>query len=1078
MGFKENGKPIVDKIGSLQETITSKQLRVLSSDLINPKGSNLVKQGFKSFMNAPIVIDDTAIAVLNVASKIRDSFDTREQLWFQQITSLMSSAIQKQNLLEQTQTALNETALQAKRLAELNKLSKELMAAPSHEAICIMVLNEVSKLIESELTTFSFLTEDKQSLATYKNSTDGKNFEATGRVWELDTIDTNVSIGEALAHKDIIHSNFEESSYLDCQYLLKLGLKSGLAVPLIIDDKVLGTLNVNSKEANTYTKQDKAFMLQLASLVAATIENKNLFDKSQQTLEKLKDNEQALLTLFQAEERKSNELILLERIQSAITNKLSLEQIFETAVKTIVELLDYRAISIGHVKRGRIHLHPLHSHGYDGFLQAGYSVALNEGIQGLALSQASAILVPFVHENPHYNLVIADVVSNIAVPIFGNDSIMAVLVIEHTALLTQSDVNLLTKITEQLTIAIENATLHEQVLTDLQQTEALYAINKLLYSTQDFQDSLHEVVAITTETISAQWLVREVYDPTHKVLIPEIFYKGERVEILSKSDQQIAALEHPNKDRLAYRAVDTKKAMISTQILNTQILNSSDKRLQHSLGSISTMAVPVFEFSGKDKVLGIITVNRLEDTGNFTEADLSFFKSMVHQVSIAREQQQLNKRIKFQAFHDALTKLPNRSLFEIKLKQEIKEASDAQTQVGLIYLDLDGFKHVNDTLGHDTGDELLQLVTTRLSTKMRSCDTLARMGGDEFAIILSNIESRKDAIEIATRYLEIIEKPFLLEATQIIVTASIGVSIFPEDGADVSTLLKHSDIAMYLAKNEGRNGVRSFSEHMAVKARERLILENNLRLAVENKDFVLHYQAQYCLTTGRLIGAEALIRWNHPTDGLIAPYKFIPMAEETLLIIEMGKWALIEACKQTKAWHRQGCPITISVNVAAPQFIRNNFIETVTEALEISGLAAEYLELEVTESVVMHNIDLVAVRLQELRNLGVSIALDDFGTGFSSLKYLQKLPFDKLKIDRSFIMNIGESENDIHDRILLQNIMRLATGFELKVVAEGIETSTQDSYLKSLGCQYAQGFYYAKPLPAEQVLSAVQTIEI
>ncbi len=1075
-GYRNHGEYSIDKVGILNQVVKSKELIVKSSHQIPKEQSELAKRGFQSFMSSPIMINDEVIATLNVASKSRDTFDTKEQLWLQQITSLISNALQKQNLLEKTQTALDATEIQAKRFLELNKLSKELMTAPDHEAICKMVLNELPKLIACNSVGFGFLTPDNTYLEIFQNSEDGKQFRSTGRKWRVQ----DISVSEAIAQRKIIRVNFKEmSKYIDSSFALKAGMHSGMLAPLILEDKILGSISLTSPYANGFSEQDEAFMLQVASLTAATIENKKLYEQSQETLLKLKSNEQELLSSFKAEERKSNELMLLERVQSAIADKFALEQIFETAVKTIAELLDYKAISLGHVRGDRIYLHPLHSHGYEGLLQEGYSVATDEGIQGLALSTASPVFVPSVHENPHYNPVIADVVSNIAIPVFSNGSIVAVLIVEHTSPLKQTDLSLLSKIAEQLTIAIENATLHEQILVDLKQTEALHTINQLLYTTKDFKATMRKVTVIATEALSAQWFLSEIYDASNNILIPGFFYKGGQVEtvskVLGKDTQYLATL---SKERLAYQAIKNKEAVTSTQLLNQQILSNDIVKLQHSLGLTSTLSVPFFDDFKEKKSTGVVSIGRLEENGSFTEADLNFLKSIVRQVSIAIEQRQLNKRIEFLAFHDELTELPNRRLFEIKLKQAIEEAGKEQLQIGLVYLDLDGFKHVNDTLGHDIGDKLLQFVSNRLTSEMRYCDTLVRMGGDEFAIILNDISSREDAVDIATRYLEIIEQPFSLDGTQVIVTASIGISIYPEDGNDVSTLLKHSDIAMYLAKTDGRNNVRSFSQHLAVQARERLVLESNLRLAVENKDFILHYQPQYCLNTGDIIGAEALIRWNHPTDGLIAPYKFIPIAEETLLIIKMGAWALIEACKQAKKWHTQGHKITMSVNVAAPQFIRNNFIETVIEALELSGLEAEYLELEVTEGVVMHNIELVAVRLQELRDLGVSIALDDFGTGFSSLQYLQKLPFDKLKIDRSFIMNIGEIENDIHDKILVQNIMKLATGFDLKVVAEGIETKLQDDYLKSLGCQFAQGFYYARPLPATEVFKEVQTTEV
>jgi len=1069
-GYKDNGSYTPNKIGVLSELIHSPKLLVV--DEINPD-SLLAKDGFKCFMSSPVVIADEVIATLNVASKSRDCFNSKEQLWLEHITTLISNALQKQKLLEQSQSALSQARIQSERLAELNKLSKMLITAESHDSICKITLNEVSKLIESELTTFTFATEDGQQLATFRNTEDGTEFLPTGRLWPVE----NTSIGKAVTKKEIIYSNFEESDLLDCRQLVHFELKSGLAVPLIIENKVLGTINVTSKRSSAYTEDDKAFMLQLASLVATSLENKRLFEESQKTLGKLKNSEQELRVLFENETRKSNELILLDRVQSVIADKLALEQIFETAVKTIAELLHYRAIAFCEIIGDRIYHKQSQAHGYLGTVEDGYNTTtLDTGIICLAARSKQPMLIKDVRTNSNYNAVFEDVVSNIAIPVFRNKTIMGVIIVEHTERLDETDLNLLSKIAEQLSIATENATLHEQVLSDLKYTEALYKINQLVHSTSHLQDHLPEIIAITQETVSADWIMTEIYDSPNDVLLPEYICKDKQIESLIRSPHQVPILRNYEKGVTSFQAIDLKKAVVTSKTISEQYLSDYNPALQHSLGMTSTVAIPFYNDLKNAEVSGVASAFRLSEHGEFSEADITFLNSVVRQVSVALTQQSLNKRIEFQAFHDDLTELPNRRKFEKELTERIKKAHNNNSQVGLIYLDLDGFKHINDTFGHDIGDLLLQLTSSRLKAITRNDDLLARMGGDEFAVILSDTLSCQNAMAIAQRYLNCLEEPFILKNNPIKITTSIGISIFPEDGLETSSLLKHADVAMYLAKDHGKNGIKVFSQHLADKARARLTLENNLRLAIDNEEFILHYQPQYCLTTGKLIGTEALIRWQHKDDGLIPPYQFIPIAEETLLIIAIGEWALLQACKQTALWHKQGHEITVSVNVAAPQFMHTNFIETVTNALKTSGLDAQYLELEVTEGVVMGNVEVVAAKLQKLRDLGVTIALDDFGTGFSSLQYLQNLPFDKLKIDRSFIMNIGEVENDSRDKVLIRNIMQLATGFDLKVIAEGIETLHQAIYLKDLGCQFAQGFYYARPTAANEIFALSEDV--
>ena len=331
---------------------------------------------------------------------------------------------------------------------------------------------------------------------------------------------------------------------------------------------------------------------------------------------------------------------------------------------------------------------------------------------------------------------------------------------------------------------------------------------------------------------------------------------------------------------------------------------------------------------------------------------------------------------------------------------------------------------------------------------------------------LNDIHDRENAISVAGDFLSLLEEPFYLQDHVVTVSASIGVSLFPEDGGDVATLLKYSDIAMYLAKDSGKNDVQSFTPELAEQVHERMTLESELRTALDNEEFILHYQPQIDINTGERIGLEALVRWMHPVKGLVPPPKFIPATEETLLVVPIGKWILREACRQSVAWQKQGKPpVLMAVNVSMQQFTQPDFVEIVQEALNDTGLDPQYLELEVTEGVVMRNVEHVAKQLTELRSLGVKIALDDFGTGFSSLQYLQTLPFDKLKIDRTFIMNL---EEDKTQRALVKAIITFAKSFELETIAEGVETIEQLEILRDLGCQQAQGFYYDRPLEAQK----------
>lgn len=480
-----------------------------------------------------------------------------------------------------------------------------------------------------------------------------------------------------------------------------------------------------------------------------------------------------------------------------------------------------------------------------------------------------------------------------------------------------------------------------------------------------------------------------------------------------------------------------------------------------------------FRIFTKDKTLRWLEATVLVQQGSVDHIHQSqgFFLDITDKKNSERELKGLIEKIEYQASHDDLTALPNRRLFEEHITQSINYARHSQKRAAVLFIKLVGFKMVNETYSQTVGDNLLNEVIERFHSITREIDSMARIEGVKIAVLINNLSSKDEVLSVAERYIACLDTAFVIDGEKVNINANIGVTCYPEDGQSPQMLLNYAEIAMGFSRQRGANSIQLFTEDLINEVREFASIESSLRLAVKRQEFLLHYQPQISFDTGEMVGVEALLRWQRPEIGLVPPGKFIPVAEETLLIVDIGKWVLFESCAQAARWHKQGFPITISVNVAAPQFVHENFVETVKVALESSGLKAHYLEIEITEGVVVHNIAFVAKRLQEIRDLGVSIALDDFGTGFSSLQYLQTLPCDKLKIDRSFIMNIGLTQDDRGDRALVENIMRLGNSFNLEIIAEGIETEEQADYLQALGCEYAQGFYYAKPLPANEVIS-------
>jgi len=426
-----------------------------------------------------------------------------------------------------------------------------------------------------------------------------------------------------------------------------------------------------------------------------------------------------------------------------------------------------------------------------------------------------------------------------------------------------------------------------------------------------------------------------------------------------------------------------------------------------------------------------------------------------------------HESLRDQATHDSLTGLPNRLLFGDRLADRLEMARRHNRMLAVMFLDVDRFKYINDTFGHNTGDLLLKWVASRLSNLLRKEDMVARMGGDEFTIMLSEINSRCDADQFAQRVLQSFSKPFVLDGQEIFVSASVGVSIFPSDGTDAETLVKNADTAMYRAKENGRGCHQIFVSTLNEKTSRRLELESHLRRALDRDEMIVHYQPRVDLNTGSVLGTEALLRWRRPDVGLLPPAEFVPLAEETGLIIPIGRWVIDAACAQNKSWQEAGLPMMdVAVNISARQFRQENLVETVKKALDETGLDPRYLTLELTESALMHNPDMAADVLGELKAIGVRIAIDDFGTGYSSLNYLKRFPADIVKIDGSFIRDITTDPNDA---AIAGAVIAMAHSLKLRVVAEGVETLEQLEFLGSLNCDEIQGYFVSHPVPAEGI---------
>jgi diguanylate cyclase (GGDEF)-like protein len=429
------------------------------------------------------------------------------------------------------------------------------------------------------------------------------------------------------------------------------------------------------------------------------------------------------------------------------------------------------------------------------------------------------------------------------------------------------------------------------------------------------------------------------------------------------------------------------------------------------------------------------------------------------------ERRQNQARIEQQANYDSLTGLANRSLLNDRLQQAIYSAASYGARLAVVFGDLDRFKYINDTLGHDVGDRLLQVMAERFTSAVAASDTVARLGGDEFVLLLHGQSGPDTVTTVLERLLPTISAPLRYGQSDLEVTCSIGVALYPDDGSDPATLLKHADSAMYRAKEQGRNNYQFFTEELNRAIKERFDLENQLRRALERGQFELYYQPRVDMATRKIIGAEALIRWHVPGRGMVSPAVFVPVAEEIGLIGPISEWVLQTACAQNKRWHDAGLPCVVSVNISPQQFRGDGLVPLIAGALSDTGMDSRCLEIEITESTVMHAGERMVEMLQAIKNLGVHIAVDDFGTGYSSLSYLKRFPVDRLKVDRSFVQHIASAD----DAVIVRAIIALGHNLGLKVLAEGVETDEQLEFLRMNGCDELQGYYFSRPVSAWQM---------
>lgn len=655
----------------------------------------------------------------------------------------------------------------------------------------------------------------------------------------------------------------------------------------------------------------------------------------------------------------------------------------------------------------------------------------------------------------------------------------------------------LVEATREMTMGNRNIVVTEGGTNEM--NELLVAFNKMSETVQSYENTLVEKIDMATKVLSDKVEVLEVMRNISQSVIENDLKKDEIIKIilsqllhyikvdkitLSISDElnekSIDIYEFDDMENIQKTIIQKLESPIHQAMTDSKplILNHLNEKTPFprirkllSEGMHSTLIVPLLT---KYKVIGTI---------NFSSRHPDFFNDeiveqlsvFINHVAMAIDRASLDESLHWSAYHDYLTGLPNNRMYKEKIEEILEGAKgNFEKKFAVLFMDIDRFKIVNDTLGHKIGDQLLIEVSKRLQEGLDEFLTISRMSGDEFTILIPEIANEEDAIHYAEKILALFKKPFCVQNYELHLTVSIGVALYPNDGEDTDSLIKHADTAMYRVKEQGKNNYAVYSPLKSDPSYDQLIFENDLRKALINNEFSVYYQPKINIFTGEISGLEALIRWFHPKKGVIPPAKFIPVAEETGLIIPIGEFVLREAARQNMAWQKAGVPpIPVAVNLSTRQFLQSNLVVTVESVLKDTGLPSHLLELEITESMTL-DIDRAIGILEGLKNLGVKISIDDFGTGYSSLHYLQQLPIDRLKIDQSFVKDITTNENNA---AIVSTIIHMANNLKLRVTAEGVETESQTSYLQNNQCEEIQGYYFSHPLAANEFLEKYHSIK-
>jgi len=838
------------------------------------------------------------------------------------------------------------------------------------------------------------------------------------------------------------------------------------ALPLTCNGQSVGVLLVTMRDAGSLNDPIVSLLERMSANISYALDN---FDRET------------------ARARLSRMFAALSATNEAIVRAKSRDDLFRFVCDAAVHGAKFNSATVALAKPNSDLLHVVASTGVDASEMRNRKFAITEsmpegrGITGTAYrTRQPCITNDFLADERtrpwHDGARVSGIASSVALPLLSGDRAKGVLILNsmERGTFTPELVELLQRLAENVSFAIRNfdrnaekARVEEQKDRLTRMFAALSATNEAIMRAKS-RSELFELVCEAAAnggkfTSTSICIVRPGLD------FFEIVAAAGPMAEKSKTSRLSVSEDRPEGRGISGIAFRTGEPCIS----NDYLADPRGALFHDSIRADGASAVAAFPLFNRGKPVGILLFCAREK-GAFTPASVDLLQRLADNIAFALdnfdradEKTRVDERIEYLASHDGLTGLPNREMFNHLLHSAIEAAQLRQLQFAMLFIDLDRFKVINDSLGHEAGDALLVEMAGRLRQNLRGSDIVARLGGDEFVVVLEHSAGRDDIEGIARKLLSALGEPVQLSGHECHATASIGVAMFPDHGADVHSLTKSADTAMYLAKEDGKNNFRFFAMEVKMQSIERLTLENCLRHALEREEFSLHYQPKVDLATGQITGVEALLRWTHPEHGMLPPGQFIPLAEETGLIVPIGRWVLTEACAQNMAWQRCGLrPVSMAVNLSPRQFSDENLLHDIDEALAASGMPAVLLQIEVTESMMMRNVSRAIKVLDAIQSRGIRIAIDDFGTGYSSMSLMKQFPIDTIKIDRSFVRDLPD---DTEDQAISQAIISMGRALGMTIVAEGVETLEQEQFLRAHGCDEMQGFLFSRPLTPDRL---------